>query len=109
MTFTRLFASLAAAAAALLLASCGGGGSSGDIHPGTDTALVAGEPNAFLLFPNPQVQPVTVALNNLAGSYIVEWNIQMAGSLIASLPTLLVYIFLSRYFIRGLMAGSLKG
>jgi len=57
MTFTRLFASLAAAAAALLLASCGGGGSSGDIHPGTDTALVAGEPNAFLLFPNPQVQP----------------------------------------------------
>ncbi len=63
----------------------------------------------IIVTPNPEVQPVTVALNNLAGSYIVEWNIQMAGSLIASLPTLLVYIFLSRYFIRGLMAGSLKG
>ncbi len=58
---------------------------------------------------NPSVQPVTVALNNLAGSYIVEWNVQMAGSLIAALPTMLVFIFLSRYFIRGLMAGSLKG
>jgi glucose/mannose transport system permease protein len=58
---------------------------------------------------NPQVQPVTVALNNLAGSYIVEWNVQMAGSLIAAVPTMLIYIFLSRYFIRGLMAGSLKG
>lgn len=58
---------------------------------------------------NPTVQPVTVALNNLAGSYIVEWNVQMAGSLMASLPTLIIYIFLSRYFIRGLMAGSLKG
>jgi glucose/mannose transport system permease protein len=58
---------------------------------------------------DPTDQPITVALNNLAGSYIVEWNVQMAGSLLSSLPTLLVYIFLSQYFIRGLMAGSLKG
>jgi glucose/mannose transport system permease protein len=58
---------------------------------------------------NPSVQPVTVALNNLAGSYIVEWNVQMAGSLIAAIPTMLIFIFLSRYFLRGLMAGSLKG
>ncbi|MEW6233233.1 MAG: ABC transporter permease subunit, partial [Chloroflexota bacterium] len=59
--------------------------------------------------PNPAVQPVTVTLNNLAGSYIVEWNVQMAGALLAALPTLLVYIFLGRYFMRGLLAGSLKG
>jgi glucose/mannose transport system permease protein len=57
----------------------------------------------------PAVQPITVALNNMAGSYIVEWNVQMAGALLAALPTLLVYIFLGRYFIRGLLAGSLKG
>ncbi|MFQ5612438.1 MAG: carbohydrate ABC transporter permease [Anaerolineae bacterium] len=57
----------------------------------------------------PTSQPVTVALNNLAGSQIVEWNVQMAGALMAALPTLLVYIFLGRYFLRGLMAGSLKG
>jgi glucose/mannose transport system permease protein len=53
--------------------------------------------------------PVTVALNNLAGSFIVEWNVQMAGALIAALPTLIVFIFLGRYFVRGLLAGSLKG
>jgi glucose/mannose transport system permease protein len=58
---------------------------------------------------NPNIQPLTVGLNNLAGSYIVEWNVQMAGALIAALPTLLVYIFLGRYFMRGLLAGSLKG
>ena len=57
----------------------------------------------------PAVQPITVALNNMAGSYIVEWNVQMAGALLAALPTLLVYIFLGRYFMRGLLAGSLKG
>ena len=53
--------------------------------------------------------PITVALNNLAGSQIIAWNVQMAGSLLAALPTLLVYIFLGRYFLRGLLAGSLKG
>jgi glucose/mannose transport system permease protein len=53
--------------------------------------------------------PVTVALNNLAGSFSVEWNVQMAGALIAALPTLAIYVLLGRYFVRGLLAGSLKG
>jgi glucose/mannose transport system permease protein len=52
---------------------------------------------------------VTVALNNMAGGQIIAWNVQMAPSLLAVLPTLLVYIFLGRYFIRGMMAGALKG
>lgn len=53
--------------------------------------------------------PITVALNNMAGSQIISWNVQMAGSFLAALPTLLVYIFLGQYFLRGLLAGSLKG
>ena len=53
--------------------------------------------------------PVTVALNNMAGSQIIQWNVQMAGALVAALPTLLLYIFLGKYFLRGLMAGALKG
>jgi len=64
---------------------------------------------AVTIAQNPNIQPITVALNNLAGSYIVKWNIQMAGALLAALPTLLIYIFLGRYFTRGLLAGSLKG
>ena len=68
--------------------------------------------NEFLfavVLTNPANWPITVALNNLAGSQIVEWNVQMAGALLAALPTLLVYLLLGRYFIRGLMAGALKG
>lgn len=53
--------------------------------------------------------PITVALNNMAGSQIIAWNVQMAGSFLAALPTLLVYILLGRYFLRGLMSGALKG
>ncbi len=58
---------------------------------------------------NPSNWPITVALNNMAGSQIIAWNIQMAGSFLAALPTLLVYVFLGRYFLRGMMAGALKG
>jgi glucose/mannose transport system permease protein len=59
--------------------------------------------------PNPAAQPVTIALNNLSGSFSVDWNVVMAGAVIAALPTALIYIVLGRYFIRGLMAGSVKG
>ncbi len=52
---------------------------------------------------------VTVALQNLSGSQIIQWNVQMAAAFLAAIPTLLVYIFLGRYFIRGLLAGSVKG
>lgn len=54
-------------------------------------------------------QPMTVALNNIAGSFTVEWNVQMAAAFLTALPTLLVYILLGRYFLRGLLAGSVKG
>ena len=56
MALTRTIGWFLAAAAALVLAACGGGGSPGDVHPGAEIPIVPGEPNAFLLFPNPQVQ-----------------------------------------------------
>ena len=53
--------------------------------------------------------PITVALNNIAGGQAVPFNQAMASALLASVPTLLIYIVLGRFFMRGLMAGSLKG
>jgi glucose/mannose transport system permease protein len=58
---------------------------------------------------DPRQQVVTVALQNIAGSQLTFWNVQMAGALLAALPTLIVYVFLGRFFLRGLLAGSLKG
>lgn len=52
--------------------------------------------------------PVTYALNELAGGQNPDYPAIMAGVLIASLPTLAVYVLLGRYFIGGLMSGSVK-
>ncbi len=55
--------------------------------------------------------PVTVALNNLANSStgVKEYNVHMAAAILAALPTLVVYVVAGKYFVRGLMAGSIKG
>ncbi|PYE54389.1 carbohydrate ABC transporter permease [Deinococcus yavapaiensis] len=58
---------------------------------------------------NPSSQPITAALAQLSGGQAVSWNLPMAGALLTALPTLLVYILLGRYFVRGLLAGSVKG
>ena len=69
--------------------------------------------NEFLfgltIITNPADQPITVALNNLSGSFSVDWSAVMAGSVLAALPTALIYILLGRFFIRGMLAGSMKG
>jgi glucose/mannose transport system permease protein len=52
--------------------------------------------------------PITIALNALAGAQSPDYAASMAGALITSLPTLVVYILLGRWFIGGLMAGSVK-
>ena len=52
--------------------------------------------------------PITVGLAQLAGGQAVNWNLPMAGSILAALPVLTIYIFLGKFFIRGLLAGSVK-
>lgn len=70
--------------------------------------------NDFLfgvVFSSGDTQPVTVALNNLVNTStgVKKYNVDMAAAMIAALPTLLVYVFAGKYFIRGLTAGAVKG
>ena len=58
--------------------------------------------------PDAARQPITVALNNLSGNFSVDWNVVMAGAVLAALPTALIYMFLGRFYVRGLVAGALK-
>jgi glucose/mannose transport system permease protein len=61
-----------------------------------------------LILTRTEYWPITVALNNIAGGQTVPFNEAMASALLASIPTLIVYALLGRFFMRGLMAGALK-
>jgi glucose/mannose transport system permease protein len=53
-------------------------------------------------------QLATPVLAGLKGNYAQLWHIQMAGATLTSLPPLLIFVGLGRYFVSGLMAGTLK-
>ncbi|GIH26972.1 ABC transporter permease [Acrocarpospora phusangensis] len=57
----------------------------------------------------PSSWPATVMLNNIAGAQTVPYSQQMAAAILASVPTMIIYVLLGRFFMRGLMAGALKG
>ena len=70
--------------------------------------------NDFLFgasFADVDSMPMTVALNNLVSSStgVKEYNVHFAGAMLAAMPTLFVYVVAGRYFVRGLMAGAVKG
>lgn len=55
--------------------------------------------------------PIMVALNNIVNTSTGEkpYNVHMAAAMLAAIPTLLLYVVAGKYFIRGLMSGSVKG
>jgi multiple sugar transport system permease protein len=52
--------------------------------------------------------PVTAALLNLQGGYVSNWNVVAAASLIAAVPTAIVFFAFQRHFVSGLLMGSTK-
>ncbi len=60
------------------------------------------------LVANQNAWTVNVGVASLKGEYLTEWNVIMAGSLIAMLPIVLAYLFLERFLVSGLTAGSSK-
>lgn len=44
-----------------------------------------------------------------SGEAASSWNLMLAGSSIALIPMIIVYLIFNRYFIEGLTAGSVKG
>jgi multiple sugar transport system permease protein len=64
---------------------------------------------AIVLVQTGSKRPITSALNNLAGLYFTDNNLIAAGSILAAIPTLIVFVLLQRHFVKGLTLGSSKG
>jgi glucose/mannose transport system permease protein len=62
-----------------------------------------------LTLSTPKTQTAQVAMAMTQGSTISPYNLQMAASLLTVAVPLLIFLFLGRYFIRGILAGALKG
>jgi alpha-glucoside transport system permease protein len=57
----------------------------------------------------PEAAPLTVRLAQLAGSFGRSWELLTAGAFVSIVIPLIVFFALQRYFVRGLLAGSVKG
>lgn len=58
---------------------------------------------------NPDVSPLTVRLAELSGTRGQAWYLLSAGAFVSLVVPLIVFLSLQRYFVRGLLAGSVKG
>jgi multiple sugar transport system permease protein len=69
--------------------------------------------NEFLfglaLTASPDMYVVTVGIASNIGQLVIEWNHLMAASVLATIPTIVLYVFLERYLVQGLTAGAVKG
>lgn len=55
-----------------------------------------------------ELYTIPVGLSSFSGEFQSEWEMIMTGAAVASLPTLLIFIILQRYIIRGVILGGLK-
>jgi alpha-glucoside transport system permease protein len=62
-----------------------------------------------LTFAGPDYSPITRVIATLSGSYGNKWYLLSAGAFISMAVPVVVFLSLQRYFVRGLLAGGVKG
>ena len=64
---------------------------------------------ALCLISIDEKRTVTLGVAFSVGEFIIKWPMLTAASLIGSLPTIILYLFLQRYYVEGLARGAVKG
>lgn len=65
--------------------------------------------NPQIILQSPDLQPLSVALNNLKGIYGTDYGLIMAGTIVSISPVMCLFLLLQREFIAGLTGGAVKG
>ncbi len=63
---------------------------------------------ALIYAQSPKLQPLTVGINSMLSTYGPEWDILSAGAFITMIVPLIIFFSLQKYFVTGLLAGSVK-
>ena len=63
---------------------------------------------AVVLIESWEKRVITMAIYSLLAEFVTEWNMMMAFSVLASAPLVVAFIFLQRYFVRGMTVGAIK-
>jgi len=64
---------------------------------------------ATILLPDQSKSPITLGLFAFSGSYVSQWSLLAAATIIVALPLIIVYIFLQRYIVASVVSGAVKG
>jgi multiple sugar transport system permease protein len=63
----------------------------------------------LIVLSDDNLQTLPVALASLSREHVMDYELMMAGSVVTILPVLLLFLVLQRYYIQGLLLGSVKG
>jgi multiple sugar transport system permease protein/raffinose/stachyose/melibiose transport system permease protein len=64
---------------------------------------------ALIVFSKQSLMPLQVGLNTFQGTYFSQYSLMMAATSITTVPIVVLYLFMQKYIIKGIMAGALKG
>ena len=64
---------------------------------------------ALTFMSSTEMRTIPVGLQSFFAEHSVDWGLVMAGSVVASLPVVVLFGLLSRYFVQGLTSGAVKG
>jgi len=64
---------------------------------------------ALIMFSREELMPIQVGLQVFQGQYLTKYEMLMAGTAIAAIPMIMIYIIFQKRVISGIMAGGIKG
>ena len=63
---------------------------------------------ASILISGDDLKTLPVGLSGIVGQYQIDWGFLLSGAVLASLPVIILFIFIGKYFVSGLTEGAVK-